>query len=122
MKAFSTIYSSLENKLLEDGCTVSRFQIMFYLYFDGPHRAIDIANKMIVSRGNITSFLRRLEKDEIIKAVYKKNEKRPSYTLTSNGKYFFESLFPKHLERVMKMTPSLNKKTIHQLLSVEKLN
>ncbi len=115
MGAFKSILSLLERGLMAEGCSVSRFQILFNLYFDGELPATEIARKLVVTRGNITMFLRRMEADGLIKPVIPKGLKRPVFTLTTKGTAFFEKIFPAHIKRVRKLAPALKKDTIKLL-------
>ena len=118
MTAFKVILSELEKNLTHEGCSVSRFQILFFLYFEGNLPAAEIARKLLVTRGNISMFLRRMEADLLIKKVIPPEQKRPLYTLTKNGTDFFEKLFPSHIKRVKQLAPRLDEKTIKLLLNV----
>lgn len=108
MTAFKTIYSKLEKELMAEGCTISRFQILLHLYFEGTLPAITISKKMLVTRGNVTMFLRRLESDGLIKPLVLKGQKRPVYMLTKQGENLFEKLFTAHIMRVQKLCPSFD--------------
>lgn len=116
MTAFQVILSELEKGLLAEDCSVSRFQILFYLYFDGHLPAVEIARKLLVTRGNISMFLRRMEADLLIEKVIPRGQKRPLYTLTQKGVTFFENLLPPHIHRVKQLAPKLDEKTIKALL------
>lgn len=108
MKACFSIYKSLEQALLKENCSIPRFQILFYLYFEGPHSAIDLSRKLFVTRGNISTFVKRLLSEQIIEiSSLSKSEKRPLYCLTKKGKQNFESIFPSHIERVICLMPKL---------------
>jgi len=115
MSAFKKILAKLEKGLIEEGCSVSRFQIMFYLYFDGNQSAIAISRKLIVTRGNITMFLRRMESDGLIKPVIPSGQKRPVFKLTKLGLSMFEKIFPAHISRVREHAPALSKSTLRVL-------
>lgn len=117
--AFSSIFSYLEKGLKKDGISVSRFQILFLLYFDGPMNAIEIVKKMFVTRGNISTFLKRLEKDKYVKVSQKTtNKSRPYYELTARSKKVFENVLPKHIQRVKEKVPAFD---IGMIKIVEKL-
>lgn len=120
MAAFKAIFTQLEKALMAEGCSVSRFQILFYLYFEGDLPAVEIARKLLVTRGNITMFLRRMESDGLIKPVIPRGQKRPLFTLTKKGMALFERIFPEHIERVKKLAPALDQNTLHQLKAVKK--
>ncbi len=118
MYAFKAIFTRLEKGLMTEGCSVSRFQILFYLYFEGELPAIAIARKLVVTRGNITMFLRRMESDGLIKPVIPPGQKRPVFALTKKGITLFERIFPPHIDRVRKFAPSLTQDTLRLLKSV----
>lgn len=115
MSAFKKILAKLEKGLIVEGCSVSRFQILFYLYFDGDLSAIAIAKKLIVTRGNITMFLRRMESDGLIKPVIPSGQKRPVFKLTKMGVSMFEKIFPAHINRVREHAPALSQSTLRVL-------
>lgn len=116
MTAFKTIFSELEKGLMAEGCSVSRFQILFYLYFEDAMAAVEIARRLVVTRGNISMFLRRMESDGLIQKRVPKGQKRPLYSLTTKGTSFFEEIFPPHIQRVRSLAPVLNQATIDRLL------
>jgi len=120
MSAFKQIMTNLEKGLMAEGCSVSRFQILFYLYFEGSMPAVEIARKLVVTRGNISMFLRRMNADGLVKQTPQSGQKRPAYTLTPKGISFFESIFPSHIQRVRKYAPKLDSKVLNQLKSTSK--
>lgn len=115
MGAFKTILSNLEKGLLAEGCSISRFQILFHLYFEGELAATNIAKKLFVTRGNITMFLRRMESDGLIKPVYSQGQKRAQFALTGGGVKFFEKVFPPHIKRIRKFVPIFSEQTMRAL-------
>lgn len=115
MMAFKAIFSQLEKGLMAEGCSVSRFQILFNLYFDGEMPAVEIARKLVVTRGNISTFLRRMESDGLIRKRIPKGQKRPLYSLTERGNGFFEAILPAHIGRVRRLAPKLSAETISLL-------
>jgi len=115
MSAFQAIFSELEKGLMAKGCSGSRFQILFYLYFEGDKPAVQIARKMLVTRGNISMFLRRMEADGLVRKKVAPVQKRPVYSLTAKGRVFFEGILPPHIERVREKAPKLDTRTIKLL-------
>ena len=122
MAAFKAIFTQLEKGLMAEGCSVSRFQILFYLYFEGDLPAVEVARKLLVTRGNITMFLRRMESDGLVKPVIPSGQKRPLFTLTKKGSSLFERILPPHIERVCKLAPTLDQNALRQLKAVKKSN
>ena len=104
MKAYRHIFSFLERELLQHGCGVSRFQILLALYFEGALAPVQLAERMNVSRANITNFLKRLTEDGLVHAS-NQSVKRPDYELTKSGVSYFEEIFPVHIANIKKIVP-----------------
>lgn len=120
MGAFKFIFSHLEKGLVSAGCSVSRFQILFYLYLEEQLPAVEIARRLVVTRGNISMFLRRMESDGLVSTIVPDGKKRPVYCLTKNGRTLFEEILPSHIKRVRNLAPKLDKRAIQQLRSISK--
>ncbi len=119
MAAFQTIYRQLEKALLLEECSIPRFQILFFLYFEGPLPAVEIAKKLFVTRGNISMFLKRLQLDGLIKQVrIETTQKRPFFELTKKGVRKFEGIFPLHIGRVKRLMPPLNRSFLELLRKI----
>ncbi|MFT6070626.1 MAG: DNA-binding MarR family transcriptional regulator [Bacteriovoracaceae bacterium] len=105
--AFKFLSAEFESSLLELGCSVPRFQILLHLHTTGPHTPVTLSRLLKVSRANITTFLKRLQEDNLIKPTLENgSEKRPAYELTKTGIKFFEEVLPAHTGNVERlMTP-----------------
>lgn len=122
MGAFQAVLVELEKGLMADGLHVSRFQILFYLYFEPPLSAAEIARKLLVTRGNISMFLRRLEKDkQIVVCPTSPSMQRPLYRLSEEAERQFEKTFPNHIKRVKKLVPALPKNILQSLQKLGKV-
>lgn len=119
MKAFQIIFSHLERGLKLENCTMPRFQILFILYMENSMSAVDISKRLLVTRGNISMFLKRMETDGLVLQSFPKGKKRPVYKLTKKGKKLFEKIFPGHISRVCKIMPVLDKKTLNQFINIK---
>jgi DNA-binding MarR family transcriptional regulator len=116
------VYSKLESALFREGCSITRFQVLLILYFEGPQSAADFVKRLLLSRGNISMLLKRIAKDHLIE-FYRKTSKttsRPLYNLTKQGRDEFERLFPNHIERVTALVPKLDPTTLTKLQEIEK--
>lgn len=119
MAAFQIIYYQLERLLMQDGFHVSRFQILFFLYFEGPLSAVSISRKLLVTRGNTSTFIRRLQKDKVIQVCpTSPSMARPLFRLTPKAEAEFEELFPRHVGRVKKRVPKLSASTLKELQKI----
>jgi DNA-binding MarR family transcriptional regulator len=118
VNAFQTLYTSLEEGLKIDNCSYPRFQLLFLLHFEGPLSPVELSRKMKVTRANISMFLKRMSKDELVKATPIPDSKRKNYCLSKKGEQLFEQILPGHLKRVQSVVPRLDEKHIKLLESV----
>ncbi|MEZ4744305.1 MAG: MarR family transcriptional regulator [Bdellovibrionota bacterium] len=114
------IFSVLESNLQTIGFTLPRFQIMFHLYFEGAMSPSALADRLTVSRGNITAFLRRLLNDNVVQKTAGRSESRPKYILTLRGMHDFEKIFPQHVEKVSQLVTPMSEEALKQLDAVKK--
>jgi DNA-binding MarR family transcriptional regulator len=110
------MYAHFENELSKFGCNMSRFEMLFHIYFSGPLSAIQLSTKMGVSRGNISGFVKRLLNDDLIAPCkISSTATRPRYSLSVNGEAFFEEIFKIHLKHVEKLISPLSSKSMQEL-------
>lgn len=119
MAAFQSVYRELEHALLQEECSISRFQILLILHFFGPITASEIAKRLCVTRGNISMFLKRLKADGLVETVDAgRDSKRPLLRLTNGGSELFRSLFPGHIRRICKLVPVFSPEMLEVLRRV----
>lgn len=119
--AFKFLSAEFESSLLELGCSVPRFQILLHLHTTGPHTPVTLSRLLKVSRANITTFLKRLQEDKLIKATLENgSEKRPAYELTKKGIKFFEEVLPIHTGNVESLMTAFPEDFINILESLSK--
>lgn len=108
MDTKKAIFSVLESCFQIDGYTVPRFQILFYLYFNGPlgHKELGILNQF--TKGNTTTFLKRMLTDSLIEEIKGHTNNRTLYQLSKKGLKEFEKLFPRHVQRVKSLILPFN--------------
>lgn len=116
MGAFEGVYQGLEKSLIKDGISYSRFQILFLLYTEDYMAPVDLARKLLVTRANISTFLKRMSHDELImECPQSKSSKRPCFRLAPKGIKLFEGIFPKHVERISSLMIPFSSKTLADL-------
>lgn len=103
VNAFQALHQHFEEDLLKEKCSYSRFQLLFFLYFGGPQLPIELSKKMFVTRSNMSMFLKRMSRDNLVTDCPQSfSKKRPCYILASKGIKLFERLFPKHIDKIIK--------------------
>jgi DNA-binding MarR family transcriptional regulator len=116
LNTVEALYSKFEEELSKFGCNMSRFEMLFFIYFDGPLSAIQLSEKMKVSRGNISAFVKRLLKDDLIAPCkISSTATRPKYSLSPQGEIFFEKIFKIHLKHIERLIHPLSTKTMNEL-------
>lgn len=100
-----SMYQTLEKKLAEKNCTYPRFRLLFVIYFEAPCSPAALAKRLHVSRSNLTTFLRRLEEDELIYACPESSsESRLKYVLSEKGVAYIEDVMTYHFENIKKLS------------------
>ncbi|MBT3584711.1 MAG: MarR family transcriptional regulator [Halobacteriovoraceae bacterium] len=120
---FSTyrmVFSHLGQTLNKMDCSISRFQILLNLYFNGATTPIALSRKLDVSRANITTFLRRMIGDGLIETTTSDGgtEKRPAYRLSRKGISTFEKLLPQHIAEVENIMPVFSQEMLDSLTEI----
>lgn len=113
------IYGQLEKKLAEEDCTYPRFRLLFALYFDAPLSAAQLATRLRVSRGNMSTFVRRLEKDGLIIPCPDASTKgRPKYRLTPADMRYSERVMEFHFSNIKKLPLKMSTKARQEWLAL----
>ena len=108
--------AQLEKSLTEKDCSYPRFRLLFILYFEAPYSAAKLAQRLRVTRSNLSTFFKRLESDGLIKACPLVSTKtRPLYVLTPKGTSYTEELMSFHFSNVKKLPIFKAKKSIQGL-------
>ena len=116
LNSYKTMMRTLEESMQDfEGCSLSRFQILLNLYFNGSMRPVEIAEKLQVTRGNITMFLKRMVQDELIEKEFSSGKVRPRFRLTDKGVSCFEEIFPCHIAKVKETFPQLDDPSVAKL-------
>ena len=117
---FQTIFSKLEIGLADDGLNVTRFQVLFYLYFNGNLNANALSKKLLVTRGNMSQLLKRMEADGLISLETIAGKKSINLKITKVGRRQFEIVFPKHIKRVKALVTPLSESTLNEIKNLKK--
>ncbi len=100
-----TLYETLEKKLEEKDCSYPRFRLLFVLYFEAPCSPAQLAKRLHVSRSNLTTFIRRLEEDELIyPCPLVSTETRLKYVLSQKGVNYTEELMTYHFKNIQDLS------------------
>ncbi len=102
------------------GLNRTEFGVLELLYHKGAQPIQQIGSKVLMSSGNITYVVDKLEKKEFVKRKTSTEDRRLIFAeITDTGKQFIEEVFPKHTEVIEKAVAGLTaeeKKVASQLL------
>ena len=104
----------------------ARFSCLMTIYRSPDHcvKPIDIAERLGVTRGNMTGLLDNLEKDGLITREDDPKDRRINYVkLSKKGTLLLKSILPMHFLRIKELTNCLSKNEQKVFLTcIEKMN
>lgn len=117
--ATEVIFTYLEKKLLQKGSSYPRLRILFYIYAQGPLSAAELAEKMMVSRANMSTFIKRLLDDKtIIECPDTSKPRRPRFMMSQKGEKDYEKLLNYHLNNIEALPLSIDVREIDKLNAI----
>lgn len=111
---------ALEVYLSEHGVSLSRFYVLTMLrrYEPDGLKPTDLADKIGVTRGNMTGLVDGLEKAGLITRQDSTTDRRIVYIrLSSQGQKLLDQILPEHLRRIESVMTQLNDSELKKLTS-----
>lgn len=104
----------------EHGTTLPRFDVIAALYSNRDGMTMtELSRKLLVSNGNTTSVVDRLEKDGMAVRVPSQTDRRTiNVVLTPEGAAMFENIAAEHRALVDAMFPSLDDRDLDTLRDI----
>lgn len=98
-RASEWIHSHSDRSIKQNDLTRTEFGVLDLLYHKGPQPIQQICGKVLMSSGNITYVLDKLEKKHFVRRRASTEDRRLIFAeITDRGTQFFEEIFPKHVE------------------------
>ena len=96
-RCYTTYSKSVANKVQEYGLTTPQFGIIEALYHLGPLSLGQLADKLLVTGGNVTYVMDRLESQGLVVRERSPQDRRIIQAkLTANGRKLISEVFPGH--------------------------
>ncbi|MCR2805126.1 MarR family winged helix-turn-helix transcriptional regulator [Paenibacillus soyae] len=90
------------------GLNRTEFGVLELLYHRGPQPLQQIGGKVLMSSGNITYVIDKLEKKSLVRRRTSKEDRRLIYAeVTDEGCRFIEEIFPEHTSVIEQATAGL---------------
>lgn len=96
-RSYQTLVRAVGQRVAEDGLTLSQFGILEALYHLGPLSLGELAEKLLVTGGNVTYVMDRLEEQGLVYRERSDLDRRViEAKLTPAGEELVARLFPEH--------------------------
>ncbi|HSR41118.1 MAG TPA: MarR family transcriptional regulator [Longimicrobiales bacterium] len=96
-RCYSTFSRAVAAKVSEYGLTTAQFGILEALHHVGPLSLGELADKLLVTGGNVTYVMDRLEEQGLVRRVRSGEDRRVVVArLTDEGRKLIEDVFPGH--------------------------
>lgn len=98
-RATQWLNAHTERDIRQYGLTRTEFGVLELLYHKGSQPIQQICGKVLMSSGNITYVVDKLEKKGLVARRASTEDRRLIYAeITNKGEQFIEEVFPKHTE------------------------
>lgn len=106
-------------QMFEEKLTTPQFGVLEILYKRGPLPLKKISDEMMVTGANITCVVDNLEKENLVKRIPSKEDRRVIHAeLTPQGKNKIDSIYPAYTKNIAEMFSSLSESEQKELLKL----
>lgn len=96
-RASQWVNAHADRDIRQYGLNRTEFGVLELLYHKGSQPIQQIGSKVLMSSGNITYVVDKLEKKELVRRNASSEDRRLIYAeITEKGNQFIEEVFPKH--------------------------
>ena len=107
-RCYATMARDTSAKVTEYGLTMPQFGVLEALYHLGPLPLGELADKLLVTGGNITYVMDRLAEQGLVERIRSKQDRRVVLAcLTEEGKELVAEVFPDHAAFIRDQMTSL---------------
>lgn len=118
-RAYNSVTSRTNRDIHSYGLNTTEFGVLDLLYHRGPQPLQKIGEKVLISSGNITYVVDKLQKKNMLTRRASQDDRRVIYAeLTEEGRHFFEQIFPGHRDVIMDAVSGLSLKEKEQAISL----
>lgn len=96
-RSHTTVVRAVTNRISEYGLTTSQFAVLEALHHLGPLPLGELAGKLLVTGGNVTYVVDRLQREGLVQRERSSEDRRViRAVLTPRGREKMEQVFPDH--------------------------
>jgi len=108
-RCYGTVHKAVAHKVDEYELTTAQFGVLEVLHHLGPVTLGDLADKLLVTGGNVTYVMDRLQKDGLVTRRRCSEDRRVIWAqLTDEGKSLIEEVFPRHAAYIEELVTVLD--------------
>jgi len=107
-RASQWVNAHTDRDIRQHGLNRTEFGVLELLYHKGPQPLQQIGSKVLMSSGNITYVVDKLEKKHFVRRRVSQEDRRLIYAeVTEEGSAFIEQVFPQHREVIQQSVAGL---------------
>ncbi|MBA3870207.1 MAG: MarR family transcriptional regulator [Anaerolineae bacterium] len=107
-RAAQSIMSRAMQHLGDSNLSPSQFAILEALYHLGTLSQVELAQKLLLSTGNITTVIQNLEKRDLVCRQRSTDDQRyMQVSITDSGRALIASIFPSHVQGIVDIMNTL---------------
>ena len=108
-RCYGTVHKAVAHKVEEYDLTTAQFGVLEVLHHLGPVTLGDLAEKLLVTGGNVTYVMDRLQRDGLVTRRRCSEDRRVVWAqLTDEGKSLIEEVFPGHAAYIEELVGGLD--------------
>jgi MarR family transcriptional regulator, 2-MHQ and catechol-resistance regulon repressor len=120
-RSYNWVTAHTNRDIRRHGLNPTEFGVLEVLYHKGPQPLQQIGEKILISSGNITYVVDKLEKKQLLVRKPCAEDRRVIYAeLTDKGRQFLADVFPSHKEAVEKAMNGLTAEEKRQAIALLK--
>jgi DNA-binding MarR family transcriptional regulator len=124
VRAYQLIIRRLEQALDAHGVSLPQFEVLAHLYFDGAITQNELAQRLLVTKGNVCGLIDRMGAAGLVERTVDPDDRRANrLRVTARGTAVLSEALPPHLTLIKEMMGRLRTTELHTLQSLlERLN
>lgn len=120
-RAYNWVTAHTSRDIRQHGLNPTEFGVLEVLFHKGPQPLQQIGEKILISSGNITYVVDKLEKKQLLVRKPCLEDRRVIYAeLTEKGQQFLADIFPTHKQTIEKAVSGLTTEEQRQAIALLK--
>lgn len=108
-RAYNSVIAHSTRSIQSYGLNSTEFGVLDLLYHKGPQPLQKIGEKVLISSGNITYVVDKLQNKNLLVRIASPDDRRVIFAdLTDKGKAFIEEVFPEHQNTIVESVEGLD--------------